>query len=77
MAWQDHIEVNPAIGHGQACIRGTRVPVSVLVDNLADGEPEQDIAAAYRVTVSDIRAALEYAALLLRERVLPLPKSAA
>lgn len=69
--------MDPNICHGQACIRGTRVPVSVIVDNLADGEASEAIAAAYRVELSDVRAALEYAAEVLRERVVPLPLDAA
>lgn len=48
------------ICHGQACIRGTRVPVAVIVDSLADGERPDAIAVAYRIEPADIRAALEY-----------------
>lgn len=51
--------------------------MSVIVDNLADGEASEAIAAAYRVELSDVRAALEYAAEVLRERVVPLPLDAA
>ena len=39
MTWQERITVNPAVCHGKACIRGTRVMVSVVLDNLAAGEP--------------------------------------
>ena len=35
MRWQDHISVDPAICHGKACIRGTRIPVVVVLANLA------------------------------------------
>lgn len=77
MSWQERISVDPNICHGQARIRGTRVPVSVIVDNLADGEPPEAIAASYRVDIADVRAALEYAAEVLRERVVPLPLDAA
>ena len=62
MRWQDHISVNPAIVHGQACIRGTRIPVSVVLANLAEG-----------LTPIAIQAALAYAADLAQERVVPLP----
>ena len=37
MNWQDYIIVDPAICHGQACIKGTRIMVSVVLDNLAAG----------------------------------------
>jgi uncharacterized protein (DUF433 family) len=38
MCWQDHISVDPDICHGQVCIKGTRIMVSVILDNLASGE---------------------------------------
>lgn len=72
MSWQDRISVDPAICHGAACIKGTRVMVSVILDNLAAGEPKEGIADAYRVTLEDIRAALFYAAELAKERFVPL-----
>jgi uncharacterized protein (DUF433 family) len=37
MEWPDHISVDPAICHGQACIKGTRIPVAVVLDNPAAG----------------------------------------
>ena len=37
MEWRDHISVDPAVCHGQACIKGTRIPVAVVLDNLAAG----------------------------------------
>jgi len=37
MRWQDHITTDPAVCHGRACIRGTRILVSVVLDNLAAG----------------------------------------
>ena len=59
--------------HGQACIRGTRIPVSVVLDCLADGMSEADIVAGSpTLTVEGIRAAAAYcAALASEERVLP------
>ena len=45
--WQERISVNPAICHGKACIRGTRVMVSVILDNLAAGVPQQEILTSY------------------------------
>lgn len=50
---------NPAICHGRPCIRGTRIMVAVVLDNLAAGQtPEQVIASYPSLTVEDIRAAL-------------------
>jgi uncharacterized protein (DUF433 family) len=43
MTWQDRITINPSVCHGKACIRGTRVMVSVILDNLAAGEPVEQI----------------------------------
>jgi hypothetical protein len=37
MSWRDRIVSNPAIMGGQVCIKGTRIPVSVVLDNLAAG----------------------------------------
>lgn len=75
MSWRDRISVDPAICHGKACIRGTRVTVSVVLDNLAAGESPEQIAAAYHLTVEDVQAAIAYAAELARERVVLLGTS--
>lgn len=73
MNWQDRITVDPNICHGKACIKGTRVMVSVVLDNLAAGVPQDDILKSYpSITPADIQAALAYAAELARDRVLPL-----
>jgi uncharacterized protein (DUF433 family) len=70
MEWRRRISVDPAICHGVACIAGTRVPVSVVLDNLADGEtPEQIVASYGSLTLDDVRAAIAYAAELARERI--------
>jgi uncharacterized protein (DUF433 family) len=63
MDWQHHITVDPNICHGRACITGTRVLVSVVLDNLAVGVGVDEIMASYpSLTQEDIRAALAYAA---------------
>ncbi len=72
MNWQDRIVADPAICHGKACIKGTRVMVSVVLDNLAAGETPEQTAAAYRLAPEDIQAALLYAAELAKERIVPL-----
>lgn len=73
MSWRDRIVVDPAVCHGQATIRGTRVLVSVVLDNLAAGLSTEDIVLSYpSLTGDDVRAAVGYAADLARERVVPL-----
>jgi uncharacterized protein (DUF433 family) len=67
------ISTDPEVLHGQACIRGTRVPVSVVLDCLADGMSEGEILAEYpSVTGEGIRAAAAYGARLAREELVPL-----
>lgn len=74
MDWREHITVNPAVVHGKACIRGTRIPVAVVLANLADGLSAAEILESYpSLTAVGIQAALAYAADLAQERVLPLP----
>jgi uncharacterized protein (DUF433 family) len=74
MNWRDRISVDPAICHGKACIRGTRIMVSVVLDNLAAGEPADTILRSYpTLKPEDLQAALWYAAELARERVVKLP----
>ena len=77
MSWQDRITVNPNICHGKACIRGTRVMVSVILDNVAAGESPEEIMRGYHVQREDVQAAMEYAAELARETVIPFTPSAA
>ena len=77
MKWQDHICVDPTICHGKACIKGTRIPVTVILDNLADGKPVPAILRSYpTLQAVDIQAALAYAAELARERIVVLPEAA-
>ena len=64
----DRIVVDPAICHGKACIRGTRIMVSVVLANLADGLTAQDIIGEYpSLSADDVHAALVYAAELAGE----------
>ena len=68
--FQDHISVDPAVFGGQPCIRGTRIPISVLLDGLAEGlTPIQLVDHYPHLTLEDIQAALAYAAELAREGV--------
>lgn len=74
MDWREHITVDPSVCHGQACIKGTRVMVAVVLDNLAAGVPTEEILRSYpSLTGQDIQAAVAYAADLARERMVPLP----
>ena len=77
MIWQERITVDPQVCHGKACIKGTRVMVSVVLDNLAAGVPRDEILASYPSLVGeDLDASIAYAAELARERVLPLSPGA-
>jgi uncharacterized protein (DUF433 family) len=68
------IVVDPAVLHGQAHVRGTRVPVSVILDCIAEGLTEGDIVEEYpTLTSRAIRAAAAYGAELAREETSPLP----
>lgn len=61
--WQQRISANSATRHGEACIRGTRVPVSVIVGSIAEGDSWEQVLASYpQLTRDDIRAALFFAA---------------
>lgn len=73
MDWRQHITFDPAVCHSRACIRGTRVMVSVVMDNLAAGVSPQELLTSYpSLKPQDIQAAIAYAAELTRERFIPL-----
>ena len=77
MSWQDRISVDPAVCHGKACITGTRIMVSIILDNLAAGQLPAAILRSYpTLQADDIQAALSYAADLARERIIRLPEAA-
>jgi uncharacterized protein (DUF433 family) len=74
----DRISIDPQVCFGKPCIKGTRIWVSLILDFLASGETEGQILAAYpQLQAEDIRAALAYAAELARERIVPIPSTAA
>lgn len=57
------IEINPNVMMGKPVIRGTRIPVELLIRKLSEGATEEDLLDAYpRLTKEDIKAALAYAA---------------
>jgi len=77
MSWYDRISVDPAVCHGKACIKGTRIMVSVVLDNLAAGIPEEEILKSYpSLRHEDIQAVLAYAAELAKERLVPFAVNA-
>lgn len=70
----DRISVDPQVCHGKACIRGTRIMVSVILDNLAEGATAEEILAQYpALALEDVQAGVAYAAVLAREEdLIPL-----
>ena len=63
MTITDRIEINPRVMLGKPVIRGTRIPVELILRKLSEGASEADLLDAYpRLTQEDIRAAMRYAA---------------
>lgn len=74
MNWAKYIISDPAVCHGAACIRGTRIMVSVVLDNLAAGLSTDELIRNYpSLTADGIRAAIAYAAELAHERLMAVP----
>ena len=72
--WKERISIDPNVCHGKPCIKGTRIWVSLIVDNLAAGSSEAEILEAYpSLTKEDIRAALAFAAEMSREQYVDIP----
>jgi len=72
--WRGRISIDPNVCHGKPCIKGTRIWVSLIVDNLAAGATEEEILEAYpSLSREDIRAALAFAAEMARERYVEIP----
>ena len=68
--WQDRIVIDPEIHRGDPCIKGTRIPVAIVVGSLADGMTFDEIREAYpTLTNEDIYAALAYAAEVMRQEI--------
>ncbi len=71
MNWQEWITVDPNVCHGKACIKGTRIMVSVVLDNLAEGLSIEEVLKSYpSLTKEAVLAAIAYASELTRERIL-------
>jgi uncharacterized protein (DUF433 family) len=73
MDWRERIVSDMQTLHGKARVRGTRIPVSVVLDNLAAGLSHQEVLASYpSLTEDDIRSCLAYGAELASERTIEL-----
>lgn len=69
----ERISIDPAICHGQACVKGTRIPVHQIVRMLANGDSVEDLLAEFpSLERADILACLEYAAELAEKLVTPI-----
>ena len=69
----ERISFHPRICHGQACIKGTRIPVHQIVRMFANGDGIEKLLHAYpTITRDDVLACLDYAAALAEEQVTPL-----
>jgi uncharacterized protein (DUF433 family) len=61
--WQEHIIIDPDIHHGEPCIKGTRIPVAIIVGSLADGMTPEEVIEQYpQLDRDDIETAMAYAA---------------
>jgi uncharacterized protein (DUF433 family) len=66
--WRRRISIDPLVCHGKPCIKGTRIMVSVILDYLTAGEAVEEVLRQYpTLTAEDVRAAMGYAAWLVRE----------
>ena len=60
--WRERITIDSAIHHREPCIKGTRMPISVIVGSIADGDTFEQILDAYpQLTSDDVKAALKFA----------------
>lgn len=72
--WQTRIVIDPELHHGDPCVRGTRIPVAMIVGSLADGMSVAEVQATFpQLVTEDILACLAYAAEMMRqESLIPL-----
>ncbi len=69
----ERISVDPKICHGQACIKGTRIPVHLIIRMLANGDTSGDLLEDYpSLRLEDVYACLDYAASLAEEQITPI-----
>ncbi len=73
----NRISINPNICFGQPCIKGTRIPVHIILELIAAGDTEKKILEAYpHLTKEDIKEVMKYAAYIVREENQPIPVKA-
>ena len=73
MNWKEYITVDSAVCHGRACVKGTRIMVSVILDNLASGLTPDEVGQSYpSLNREAVQAAITYSAQLARERIAPV-----
>lgn len=71
----ERISIDPSVCHGQACIKGTRIPVHQIVRMLANGDRIEQLLEDYpTLAAEDIYACLNYAASLAEEQITPIDK---
>jgi uncharacterized protein (DUF433 family) len=69
----DRISVDPKICHGQACIKGTRIPVAQVLAMMGGGDTIESLLSAFpSIDRADVLACLDYAAVLAEEQVTPI-----
>lgn len=69
--WKKFVVIDPKIHHGEPCIKGTRVPVAMLVGSIADGMTIEEVMKEYpQITREAVQAALAYAADVLRQEII-------
>ena len=69
----ERVSIDPKVCHGQACVKGTRIPVHQIVHMLANGDTMDDLLREYpSLQQEDILACLDYAASLAEEEVAPI-----
>jgi uncharacterized protein (DUF433 family) len=69
----ERISIDPRICHGQACIKGTRIPVYQIIRMLANGDKIEELLEDYpSLTIEDIYSCLDYAASLAEEQITPI-----
>ncbi len=68
--YEDRIVIDPEVRHGKPVIKGTRVPVDVILGSLAGGMSVEEVAKEYGISREDVLAAIEYAAkIIAREEI--------
>ena len=66
MNYIDRIEINPRVCNGKPVIKGTRIPITVILEQIEEGETWQELLGGYpELTIEDIKATLQYARLFL------------